>query len=981
MNRISANSVKSALRNHHFNHPADEHPLLYINCVGQRLTARGLPDTPDGRRQVFFALASEAVWARLLALRGAPATAAPPKGRDLASLREELDSPSPPDLKALALLHCFYFIDGRVTVLALANGTGYSVDYLEKLLRSGRHQFAEILTQIEQRASIVTASGEQTVLTKLPPETVPLVDRELEMQQLMRLVPTRRLVTMVGAPGVGKTSLALAYARGIGASFPGGVYFVDLTSISDGSEPSLLNAIATAVGVPEDSQAGLFESLVSWLDQPDASLWLLDNFEHVAESAPVLVRLLHRAPGLCILATSRQPLHLSIEQQLPLAPLALPAHADGDVSWRSVRESPAVKCFEYRARMVLPDFSVSPENAALVADICDELDGLPLAIDLAARHLELGSLEDLRTALTAQLDALTGGARDLPRRHWSMEAAISLSFERLGASERLAFESLSAFASQFSTELAVKLAQGATGGRADSEQIDALRHRNLVEEAGPGRLRLLRVVREFARAQAERRGWWNQLVAEHREIVLADAAEHTQKLATDAAHPWIERLSALYPDLRMIMQQARDAADSVVLGRCIATLWRFYKETGQLSEARLWIDAVFQLVGPDIPRDPVWIEVYKGAAAIAHYQGDIEVAADALATSLSLARQVGSDLEVAAALSNEAMFLHYLGRVNEAERQLDEAVAILQQVDPPQQLKLAAALNSRADLFRERGRYAEAERDFAAGQALVQEINALWAAGMAFNRGYVALMRGDLAAAQAIGMSARQAFKNHRSPLNEALACSLLAAVELRRNNIDAAKDWVLESNTLNTAVDDHWQEAGNRMTLGQLAMAEGDVDQAETHFAACHRLFTQLEYPFGVLSSELELARIAGVRGDAQSGLALLRRSFVAARRLDARHQLCGILQIGAALLSERGHEHSALQLTACADVLRERFALHLSPTEEAARTRVLAQAYAMLGETAASFIALDATDDAVLDAAHQCLSAAGTGNDLRHR
>ena len=338
----------------------------------------------------------------------------------------------------------------------------------------------------------------------LPADVTPFIGRKQAVADIKRLLDSTRLLTLVGPPGTGKTRLALRVGREVIASFREGVYFVSLAPLSD---PAMVTSnIAGCVGVNETPGQPLIETLKQVFRQSEMLL-ILDNFEHLLAAAPQVSDLLAAAPGLKVLATSRQPLHLYGEQEYAVPPLELPDPQRLDQQALAGCESAAL--FVQQARAARSDFELTAENALDVAQICIRLEGLPLAIELAAARIKRLTPRSLLARLMSRLDTLTGGAHDLPARHKTLRQTIDWSYDLLSDEEKRLFSRLAVFRGGGSLESITAICS--PGLSIDAlEGVESLLNKSLLfqQEGGAGepRFLMLETIHEYAWEQLEASG-------------------------------------------------------------------------------------------------------------------------------------------------------------------------------------------------------------------------------------------------------------------------------------------------------------------------------------------------------------------------------------------------------------------------------------------------------------------------------------------
>ena len=582
----------------------------------------------------------------------------------------------------------------------------------------------------------------------LPRYLEPLIGRQHEREALLDLLrqPKVRLLTLTGTGGVGKTRLAIEAARQAAASFPDGIGFVPLASLTD---PALVvPTIAQTLGLREAGQQTPREVLHGYL-RDRQMLLILDNFEHVLGAAPEVTDLLLACPRLTVLATSRAPLRLRGERKYVVPPLNLPS-SSRELPLEAMARADAVALFVRCARQVAPTFALTPANAPSIAAICRRLDGLPLAIELAAARVRLMSPAGLLERLDRTLSLLSEGARDLPKRQRTMRDALAWTYNLLAPDEQTLLRRLAVFAGGWSLESLEAVCAG--DGLAPDAGLDLLSR--LVEwsliavEGRPDDMRyaLLETVRRYAAEQLEAHGEATILRERHANHfrALAEEAEPSLLLGDDTVQ-WLGLLEREYDNLRAALRWASEAGTTETGLRTAAALWRFWWIRGQYAEGLYWLGRLRACAAadPDAARyRGVLARATHGAALLAWSQGDHPAVAALSAESLALARETGDQRTAAWALGTLGLVAWAAQDYARARELYEESLAIFRALDD--RLGIARTLNNL-------GEEAQARGDRARALALYEECLALDRAlgnreGMAFrlhNLGQVALHQGD----------------------------------------------------------------------------------------------------------------------------------------------------------------------------------------------------------------------------------------------
>ena len=504
--------------------------------------------------------------------------------------------------------------------------------------------------------------------------------REREVAEITALLSEGRLLTLVGPGGTGKTRLALRVAANQLERFPDGVFWVDLSEISD---PSLVtSAIATSLRVRQAGANAVLDSVVEHLAGRQLLL-LLDNFEQVVEAATAVAALLKAAPGLRVLATSRIPLHLQGEQQYPVPPLTFP-DPSGPLEPRSVMGYEAVSLFVERANAVRPGFALTPQDARAVVEICARLDGLPLAIEVAASRVKVLSPHALLARLAQRLPLLTGGSIDRPERQRTLRTAIEWSYDLLEGPERRLFARLSVFAGGWTLESAEAVCGAPVADDRGAAALDVLEvllslvDRSLVrrdeDPDGDIRFGMLETIDEFAGERLAESGEEEVTRRGHADHFRALAEEAEPHLSGEGQARWLHRLELEHDNLRGARAWSVRNGQAETGVRIAHGLWRFWQRGGHLAEGRATIETLLLL--PEAQRhDALRTSALTTLGSIAYWQNDYEAMAHAYEEALEIARVIGDPSLIAHALLNASFVPLVTGDIDQAEQLQREALA------------------------------------------------------------------------------------------------------------------------------------------------------------------------------------------------------------------------------------------------------------------------------------------------------------------
>ncbi len=744
----------------------------------------------------------------------------------------------------------------------------------------------------EPTVSPVPPSTGSVIACPLPAAMTTLIGREREQAAVADLLVKEggsRLVTLTGPGGVGKTCLALTVAAALAPAYPDGTAFIDLSALRD---PQLVAPmIGHTLGLREDGDRDMSDLLRASLHERRLLL-VLDNFEQVVEGAPLLADLVAACPRLTILVTSRIALRVRAEQRFAVTPLAVPLAEQGQTTSGVERRQPtvppgasergqstapavetyaAVQLFVTRARAVQPNFSLTSANVAAVAELCRRLDGLPLAIELAAARVVLLPPAELLRRLEQRLAVLSRGARDLPPRQQSLHATIGWSYELLSPHEQALFRRLSVFVGGGTLEAIASI--GAAGAGLDVlDMVASLVDRSLLRVDGQQdpRVGMLDTLHAYAGEQLELSGEAAQVRRAHAAYyqALADEAEPHLRGGEQAA--WLMRLAAEHDNLRAALAWAlRQGA--VALGwRLGGALWRFWYLHGHIGEGRRWLSRLLDLaVDRQLTDEEEYAalmlaraKVLGGAGVFAELQGDYPAAARLHEESLALREQYGDRWGVADSLDDLGVLADSQGDAAGAHALFDRALALFEELGDA--WGMALVLSNKGYLAREHGAAREAaalhEKSLALFRAVGDRRNVAFTLN---NLGEAWCDQGEYARARALCDESRTLRQALGDMWGVAISSASLGRVAQAEGAYADAQDQYAQSLSLFRNLGATWNTACTLDSMSSLAREQGAYAQAATYHAESLALFQAIGDAKGAARALTTAAHLACARGD----------------------------------------------------------------------------------------------------------------------
>jgi predicted ATPase/transcriptional regulator with XRE-family HTH domain len=757
----------------------------------------------------------------------------------------------------------------------------------------------------------ITSSPPREQKPNLPIPLTSFIGREKEIETVKQLIAPRgggRLLTLTGAGGSGKTRLALEVAASLHDIFSGGIWFIDFAPLTN---PTLvLQSLLTTLGLSEQVGRSTLDIVSDFL-QPKRALLIFDNCEHLIDACAHLAEtLLRSCPTLHILATSREALSAAGERRYLVPTLTSPDPAEADLD--TLPKYEAVRLFVERAQTALPGFRLTADNTLAIAQVCHQLDGIPLALELAAARVKALRVEQIAARLEDRFRLLISGARTALPRHQTLHALIDWSYNLLSEDERLVLQRLSVFAGGCTLEAAEAVCVGVEADNVLDLMIQLVNKSLLISEREQGqeaRYRMLETIHQYARRRLIEAGEGERIRSRHFEFFLQRAEQIEPHVRGPQLPAYLNQLETEHDNLRAALEwslsQAERGEDSL---RLASALFSFWDQRGYLGEGRTWLART--LTSPAAPSaGAARAKALYGAGCLAYAEGDFTSARTLLEISVALWRALGSAglIGLAHTLSSLGQVVRGFGDPVTARALGSEAIAIFR--EQRERWGLAWALSYLGMTLRDL-------EDFSLARSFVEESVVLW---------------------QDLGNQSGLAF-----------AIRIRGNIALRQGDYELAQRAFAETLAINRKLSDKVALARALLELGQATLCLDDRIRAKTCFQESFEMFRQIGHKSWQVTCLYYFGLLAQSEGDNQQARIFLEESLVLSHRLGPiwlrANALMGLSGVAAA----EGQARRAARLLGAADTQLELGASYWDAAESRYIERAVASAVAQLGEDA---------------------------------
>jgi predicted ATPase/tRNA A-37 threonylcarbamoyl transferase component Bud32 len=725
----------------------------------------------------------------------------------------------------------------------------------------------------------------------LPVKDNRLLGRKRELADLVGLLKQSetRLVTLTGVGGTGKTRLSLEVAAELLTHFSGGVYFVALENT--GSREMLILELAQVLKLKESKGQNLLESVKAFLKEKNLLL-LLDNFEQLVACSGLLPELLETSKDLKILVTSRVILKLPEEKEYKVAPLAVPEVKND--SPQALMNYAAVALFVERAQEIRKSFALTRENAPQVAEICIRLDGLPLALELAAARAKLLSPQQILERLSDRFKLLTGSALELPARQSTLRTTIDWSFVQLEPAEKTLFVRLSVFAGGFTVEAAEKVCNPRRDLAIEVlEGLESLTSKSLLREItgkdGVPRCAMLQTIREYALEKLQQSGEAEDISLAHASFFAELAESNGQRLKAQELQAALNLFDTEYDNFRQALDWSVEHNGTVLAHLC-ASLWRFWTVRSYFSEGKQYLDYALDFADELLPE--IRARIFNAAGSVAHNSGDYPVAITYFKQALDLFHSLGNRQMVGLILTSLGRVADNQGDYKTAEAYFLQSLTICRELNDI--WNAAVNLNNLGNITSNRGDYSQAEIYYRESLELMRLVGDKAHLASAFNNlGNLAAYRGDLDTAYRYYLESLNLRREVGDRLGVSYSLTNLGAVAYVQKNYPLALTYYLEGLQIRRELGEKFGIAASLTNLGLLAYKQESYSEGLDYFRESLELKKNLSDKYGIAVALLGIAGISarlGVQHESDSYLWYASRICGALTGLMA--QINGVLQ-----------------------------------------------------------------------------------------